>query len=82
MAIQIRWYDNASFRVDTEDGILWFDPSLNKNPDSPIKVDDVNEPAKFVFTTHGDAGHFTNSVQMTQKTGAKFVVQMIYVTIS
>jgi len=73
MSIQINWYDNAAFRVDTGNGILWFDPSINKNADSPIKVDDVNETANFVFTTHGDAGHFTNSVQMTQKTGAIFV---------
>lgn len=73
MSIQISWYDNAAFRVDTGTRILWFDPSINKNADSPIKVDDVNDTASFIFTTHGDAGHFTNSVQMTQKTGAIFV---------
>ncbi len=73
MTIQITWYDNAAFRVDTEDGVLWFDPSVNKNADSPIKVDDIQESAKFVFTTHGDPGHFVNSIQVTQKTGAKFV---------
>ena len=73
MPIQITWYDNAAFKLETESGILWFDPSVNKNPDSPIRVEDVKESAKFVFTTHGDGGHFANSVEMTLKTGAKFV---------
>lgn len=73
MTLQITWYDNAAFRVDTGDKVLWFDPSVNKNADSPIKVDDINEPATFVFTTHGDPGHFLNSVEITQKTGARFV---------
>jgi L-ascorbate metabolism protein UlaG (beta-lactamase superfamily) len=73
MTLQITWYDNAAFRVDTGDEVLWFDPSVNKNADSPIKVDDINEPATFVFTTHGDPGHFVNSVEITQKTGARFV---------
>ena len=73
MTIQITWYDNAAFRVDTDDDVLWFDPSVNKNADSPIKVDDIKDSARFVFTTHGDPGHFINSVQVVQKTGAKFV---------
>lgn len=73
MTLQITWYDNAAFRVDTGDEVLWFDPSVNKNADSPINVDDINEPATFVFTTHGDPGHFVNSVEITQKTGARFV---------
>ncbi len=73
MTLKITWYDNAAFSVDTGDGVLWFDPSVNKNDDSPIKVDDINEPATFVFTTHGDPGHFVNSVEITQKTGARFV---------
>ena len=73
MPVQITWYDNAAFRVDTGEDILWFDPSVNKNTDSPIRVEDINEAASFVFTTHGDPGHFVNSVQVTRKTGAKFV---------
>jgi L-ascorbate metabolism protein UlaG (beta-lactamase superfamily) len=73
MTLQIIWYDNAAFRVDTGDGVLWFDPSVDKNADSPLKVTDIMDAAKFVFTTHGDPGHFINSVQVTQKTGAKFV---------
>lgn len=73
MSLEITWYDNAAFRVSYAKEILWFDPSVNKNADSPIKVSDINEPAKFVFTTHGDPGHFVNSVEVTQKTGAHFV---------
>ena len=73
MTLKITWYDNAAFKVDTGDGVLWFDPSVNKNADSPIKVDDIKGPAKFVFTTHGDPGHFVNSVEITKKTGARFV---------
>lgn len=73
MSLEITWYDNAAFRVGFGKEIIWFDPSVNKNPDSPIKVSDIHEPAKFVFTTHGDPGHFVNSVEVTQKTGARFV---------
>jgi len=73
MSLQITWYDNAAFRVFTGEEVLWFDPSVNKNADSPIKVADINETAKFVFTTHGDPGHFVNSVEVTRRTGAQFV---------
>ena len=73
MPVNITWYDNAAFRVDTSSEILWFDPSVNKNADSPIRVADINNPADFIFTTHGDPGHFVNSVEVTQRTGARFV---------
>ena len=73
MTLQITWYDNAAFRVFTGEEVLWFDPSVNKNADSPIKVHDINETAKFVFTTHGDPGHFVNSVEVTRRTAARFV---------
>ena len=73
MKVRVTWYDNAAFRLDREGETFWFDPAINKNPDSPIKVQDIREPAKFVFTTHGDPGHFVNSVEITKKTGARFV---------
>lgn len=73
MGIKITWYDNAAFKVDTGKDVLWFDPSLDKNLASPIKVRDINEPAKFVFTTHGHPGHFVNSVEITKRTGAIFI---------
>lgn len=73
MSLLVTWYDNAAFRVNTGEEVLWFDPSVSRNADSPIKVDDVREAAKFVFTTHGDPGHFVNSVEITKKTGARFV---------
>ena len=73
MPVDITWYDNAAFRIDTGQEILWFDPSVNKNADSPIRVEDINEAADFVFTTHGDPGHFVNSVEVTRRTGARFV---------
>jgi L-ascorbate metabolism protein UlaG (beta-lactamase superfamily) len=56
-----------------ENRTFWFDPSVNKNADSPIKTTDIQPPAELVFTTHGDPGHFVNSVEVTQRTGAKFV---------
>jgi hypothetical protein len=56
MSLAITWYDNAAFRVVTEEHILWFDPSVNKNSGSPIRTADINERADFVFTTHGDPG--------------------------
>jgi len=73
MSLAITWYDNAAFRVVTEEHILWFDPSVNKNSGSPIRTADINERADFVFTTHGDPGHFVNSVEITVRTGARFV---------
>ncbi|HSB67883.1 MAG TPA: MBL fold metallo-hydrolase [Candidatus Methylomirabilis sp.] len=73
MSLQITWYDNAAFRVSADEGVFWFDPSVNKNADSPIKTSDIVERAKFVFTTHGDPGHFVNSVEVTRRTGARFV---------
>jgi len=73
MALEITWYDNAAFKVVTDEHVIWFDPSVNKNPGSPIRTEDIREKADFVFTTHGDPGHFINSVEITQRTGARFV---------
>ncbi|MBW2148617.1 MAG: MBL fold metallo-hydrolase [Deltaproteobacteria bacterium] len=73
MALEITWYDNTAFRVATDEHVIWFDPSVNKNPGSPIRTEDIREKADFVFTTHGDPGHFTNSVEITRRTGARFV---------
>ena len=73
MTLHITWCDNAAFRLDRKGQTIWFDPAVNKNPDSPVKVDDICDPAKFVFTTHGDPGHFVNSIEITKKTGAHFV---------
>lgn len=73
MALTITWFDNGAFRIVYRERVLWLDPSINKNPDSPIKTSDVNDQADFVFTTHGDPGHFINSVEIAQKTGAFFV---------
>ncbi len=73
MKVEIVWYDNAAFRMVTAKETFWFDPSVNKNADSPIRVEDIREPANLVFTTPGDPGHFANSVEVAQKTGAQFV---------
>jgi L-ascorbate metabolism protein UlaG (beta-lactamase superfamily) len=73
MSVQVTWYDNAAFRVAAGGEVFWFDPSVNKNTASPIKTSDIREPAKLVFTTHGDPGHFVNSVEVAQRTGARFV---------
>jgi L-ascorbate metabolism protein UlaG (beta-lactamase superfamily) len=73
MPLTITWYDNAAFRVATGEHIFWFDPSVNKNSSSPVRTGDIGEKADFVFTTHGDPGHFVNSVEMTKRTGAGFV---------
>lgn len=73
MSLSVTWYDNAAFKVVGGDKVLWFDPSINKNPDSPIKTIDLKEKADFVLTTHGDPGHFVNSVEVAQRTGALFL---------
>ena len=73
MPVRVIWYDNAAFRVDTGIEVLWFDPSVNKNADSPIRVEDINEAADFVLTTHGDPGHFVNSVDVARRTRARFI---------
>jgi len=73
MPLHVTWYDNAAFKVTCNGRTLWFDPSINKNPDSPIKTADLKEKADYVLTTHGDPGHFVNSVEVTQRTGAQFL---------
>jgi len=73
MTLAITWFDNGAFRIAYRARVLWLDPSINKNPDSPIRTSDIDRPADFVFTTHGDPGHFINSVEIAQKTGAAFV---------
>jgi len=73
MPLHVTWYDNAAFKVTYGNKTLWFDPAINKNPGSPIKTTDLKERADYVLTTHGDPGHFVNSVEVTQKTDALFL---------
>jgi hypothetical protein len=73
MPVDITWYVNAAFQVDTGKEILWFDPSVNKNGASPIRVEDINEPADFVFTNYGDPGHFINSVEVASAGVTEFL---------
>lgn len=71
--LTITWYDNAAFRIYTGEYVIWFDPSINKNPGSPIRTCHIRERAHFVFTTHGHPGHFVNSIEVAQITKAKLV---------
>ena len=73
MPLHVTWYDNAAFKVGYGNRTLWFDPAINKNTGSPVKTKDLKEKADYVLTTHGDPGHYVNSVEVTQKTDAQFL---------
>jgi len=67
----IKWLGHAAFEVELDGLRLYFDPWI-ENPNSPIKLDDIDR-ADFIFVTHDHGDHLGNSVEIARKTGAKIV---------
>jgi L-ascorbate metabolism protein UlaG (beta-lactamase superfamily) len=70
---RLTWHGHATFTLETDGGRrILFDPFLNDNPKSDIRVDDVAE-LDFVLCSHGHFDHFADAIDVCRRTGATLV---------
>ncbi|HEX7242430.1 MAG TPA: metal-dependent hydrolase [Longimicrobiaceae bacterium] len=70
---KLTWHGHSTFSLRTDDGTrIIFDPWLDENPVSDLRVKDVEE-LDFILVTHGHYDHFADVVKLAKKTGATVV---------
>jgi L-ascorbate metabolism protein UlaG (beta-lactamase superfamily) len=70
---RLTWHGHATFTLETDGGRrILFDPFLNDNPKSDIRVEDVAE-LDFVLCSHGHFDHFADAIDVCRRTGATLV---------
>lgn len=71
-SITIDFLGHASFRLESDGTVIYFDAWLDDNPVCPIKIKDVKK-ADIVIATHGHVDHIGDSIEIAKRTGATFV---------
>ncbi|CAN5888884.1 metal-dependent hydrolase [soil metagenome] len=70
---RLTWHGHATFTLETDGGQrIMFDPFLNDNPKSDLKVDDV-VALDYILCSHGHFDHFGDAVELAKRTGAMVV---------
>lgn len=80
MPATLTWHGHSCFTLETGDGTrVMFDPWLDENPASSLKVKDV-EKLDYILVSHGHFDHFADCVALAKKTGATVVSTFELVT--
>jgi L-ascorbate metabolism protein UlaG (beta-lactamase superfamily) len=70
---RLTWHGHSTFTLETDAGKrILFDPFLNDNPKSDIRVDDV-DALDYILCSHGHFDHFADAIELAQRTGATLV---------
>jgi L-ascorbate metabolism protein UlaG (beta-lactamase superfamily) len=70
---RITWHGHATFTLETDAGVqIMFDPFLDDNPKSDLKVEDVAE-LDYILCSHGHFDHFQDAIELAKRTGATIV---------
>lgn len=73
MATKLTFFSVAGYEIVTPEGLhILIDPFLNKNPYSPIKVDDL-ERVDLILVTHGAWDHVGDTAEIANKFKAPIV---------
>lgn len=74
MAHQLTWLGHSAWQLTTSAGKrILFDPWINGNPVTPVKLEDLQ--ADLVLITHDHFDHASDVVNIVKQTGAKAVMQ-------
>jgi L-ascorbate metabolism protein UlaG (beta-lactamase superfamily) len=69
----LTWHGHSTFTLETDQGHrIMFDPFLDENPKSDIRVEDV-EKLDFILVSHGHFDHFQDAIPLARRTGAKLL---------
>jgi L-ascorbate metabolism protein UlaG (beta-lactamase superfamily) len=67
------WHGHSTFTLEADGGQrIMFDPFLNDNPKSDIRVSDV-ERLDYILCSHGHFDHFADAVALAKQTGAMII---------
>jgi L-ascorbate metabolism protein UlaG (beta-lactamase superfamily) len=70
---RLSWHGHSTFTLETDGGRrIMFDPFLEDNPKSDLKVADV-ERLDYILCTHGHFDHFADAIELALRTGATLV---------
>jgi L-ascorbate metabolism protein UlaG (beta-lactamase superfamily) len=70
---RLTWHGHSTFTLETDAGKrIMFDPFLDDNPKSDIRVEDV-EALDYVLCSHGHFDHFADAIAVAKRTGAMLV---------
>ncbi len=70
---RLTWHGHSTFTLETDSGhTIMFDPFLDDNPKSDIRVEDV-EHLDFILVSHGHFDHFQDAIPLAKKTGATLI---------
>jgi len=70
--MQITYYSQSSFGIETSGTNLLFDPFISPNPKAE-KVDIEQIPADFILLSHGHADHTADAEAIGKRTGATLI---------
>ncbi|HEY0673830.1 MAG TPA: metal-dependent hydrolase [Longimicrobiales bacterium] len=67
---RLTYHGHSAFELVTTAGVrIMFDPWLNQNPKSDIKVSDVKS-LDFILVSHGHGDHFSDVIELARQTNA------------
>ncbi|HSJ26012.1 MAG TPA: metal-dependent hydrolase [Longimicrobiales bacterium] len=70
---RLTWHGHSTFTLETGAGRrIMFDPFLDENPKSDLKVADV-EQLDYILCSHGHFDHFGDAIELARRTGATIV---------
>lgn len=70
---RLTWHGHSTFTLLADGGQrILFDPFLNDNPKSDIRVEDVDD-LDYILCSHGHSDHFGDAIAVARRTGATMV---------
>jgi L-ascorbate metabolism protein UlaG (beta-lactamase superfamily) len=70
---RLTWHGHSTFTLVTDGGRrIMFDPFLNDNPKSDIRVSDVDR-LDYILCSHGHFDHFADAIELARQTDATIV---------
>jgi L-ascorbate metabolism protein UlaG (beta-lactamase superfamily) len=70
---RLTWHGHSTFTLVTDGGVrIMFDPFLEDNPKSELKVADVAD-LDYILCSHGHFDHFADAIELAKRTGATIV---------
>jgi L-ascorbate metabolism protein UlaG (beta-lactamase superfamily) len=70
---RLTWHGHSTFTLVTDGGArIMFDPFLDDNPKSELKVADVAD-LDYILCSHGHFDHFADAIELAKRTGATIV---------
>ena len=71
MGINLTWYGQACFLIDTGDAKLLIEPFITGNPGATVAQEDIQ--ADYILVSHGHEDHLGDTVDIAKRTGAMVI---------